>query len=190
MMEHSIKYFGLNNIALEQDLRRVARENKIQLRQARTKSNRDSYYPQITERIRHDAALMAQHYELFYSLEASIRDIIRARLEEADKDNWWEKFVPQFIRDNAALNKKREIESGVTPRSDDWLSYTNFGELGVIITSNWGLFSDMFTDQKAVTNTIARLNTLRSPIAHCSMLAEDEVLRLKLSLRDWFRLME
>jgi len=30
----------------------------------------------------------------------SIRDVIRVRLEEADKDNWWDKFVPQFIRDN------------------------------------------------------------------------------------------
>jgi len=36
----------------------------------------------------------------------------------------------------------------------------------------------------------ARLNTLGGPIAHCSFLGEDEVLRLKLSLRDWFRLME
>jgi hypothetical protein len=27
-------------------------------------------------------------------------------------------------------------------------------------------------------------------VAHCSPLAEDEVLRLKLSVRDWFRLME
>jgi hypothetical protein len=111
-------------------------------------------------------------------------------LEEADRDNWWDKFVPQGIRDNAALNKKRETEAGVTPRSEDWLSYTNFGELGQIITANYSLFSDMFTDPKAVTATVARLNTLRAPIAHCSMLAEDEVLRLKLSLRDWFRLME
>jgi hypothetical protein len=116
--------------------------------------------------------------------------VIRARLEEADKENWWEKHVPQFVRDNATLNKKKETEAGVTPRSDDLLSYTNFGELGQIITSNWTLFSDLFTDPKAVTATIARLNTLRVPIAHCSMLAEDEVLRLKLSLRDWFRLME
>jgi hypothetical protein len=189
-MEHSIKYFGLNNIAVENDLRRIAREEKIQLRPSRTKSSRDAYYPQITAQIRHDAAIMAQHYELFYSLEVSIRDVIRVRLEEASKDDWWVQFVPQFIRDNAVLNKKKETEAGVTPRSDDWLSYTNFGELGQIIISNWALFSDMFTDQKAVTSTIARLNTLRAPIAHCSMLAEDEVVRLKLSLRDWFRLME
>jgi Swt1-like HEPN len=189
-MEHPIKYFGLNNIALENDLRRVAREKKVQLRSSRTRAKRDDYYPQITEQIRHDAAVMAQHYELFYCLEVSIRDVIRARLVESDKDNWWENLVPQFIRDNATLNRKRETEAGVTPRSDDWLCYTNFGELGQIITTNWALFSDMFSDQKAVTATMARLNTLRAPIAHCSMLAEDEVLRLKLSLRDWFRLME
>lgn len=84
-MEHSIKYFGLNNVGLENDLRRVGREKKVQLRPSRTKSARDAYYPQITEQIRHDAAMMAQHYELFYCLEVSIRDVIRARLEEADK---------------------------------------------------------------------------------------------------------
>jgi hypothetical protein len=189
-VEHSIKYFGLNNVGLENDLRRVAREKKVKLRSSRTKSNRDAYYPQITEQIRHDAAMMSEHYELFYCLETSIRDLIRARLMEADKDNWWERFVVQFIRDNASANKKKETESGVTPRSDDWLSYTNFGELGQIIANNWDLFSDMFSDPKAVRDTITRLNTLRAPIAHCSMLAEDEVLRLKLSLRDWFRLME
>jgi hypothetical protein len=189
-IEHSIKYFGLNNVGLENDLRRVAREKKVKLRPSRTKSNRDAYYPQITEQIRHDAAMMAEHYELFYCLETSIRDLIRARLMEADKDNWWDRFVVQFIRDNATANKKKETESGVTPRSEDWLSYTNFGELGQIIANNWDLFSDMFSDPKAVRDTITRLNTLRGPIAHCSMLAEDEVLRLKLSLRDWFRLME
>ena len=72
-MEHSIKYFGLNNVALENDLRRVSREKKVRLRPSRTKSSRDAYYPQITEQIRHDAAAMAQHYELFYCLELSIR---------------------------------------------------------------------------------------------------------------------
>jgi Swt1-like HEPN len=189
-VEHSIKYFGLNNVGLENDLQRVARENKFKLRPPKMNDPRDAYYPQITERIRHDAALMAQHYELFYSLEVSIRDLIRARLEENDKMNWWDVYVPQFIRDNAITNKRKETEAGVTPRSDDWLSYTNFGELGQIITANWAIFSDMFTDQKAVQATIARLNTLRGPIAHCSILAEDEVVRLRLSLRDWFRLME
>jgi hypothetical protein len=94
------------------------------------------------------------------------------------------------VRDNANKSKSRESQAGVTPRSTDPLSYTNFGELGEIIKANWKLFSDTFTDLQAVQNTLARLNTVRAPIAHCSKLAEDEILRLRLSLRDWFRLME
>jgi hypothetical protein len=188
-MSHSIKYFGLNNVALEHDLRRVAREQKVQLRTVAQKRDRDAYYPQITERIRHDAASMAEHYELFYCLESSIRDLITTQLKEADPD-WWNTLVPQAVRELAEKNKARELATGVTPRSDDMLSYTNFGDLGQIIAANSKLFSDTFTDIAAVQNTIARLNTLRAPIAHCSMLAEDEVLRLRLSLRDWFRLME
>ncbi len=188
-MEHTIKYFGLNNVALEIDLRRVAREKKIQVRPL-DKKGKDAYYPQITQQIRHDAAVMAQHYELFYCLEISIRDLVHARLEEKDAINWWNQLVPQTVRDNAEKNRTREIQTGVTPRSDDLLSYTNFGELGEIIKANWSLFADTFSDLKAVETTLSRLNTLRAPIAHCSMLAEDEVLRLRLSLRDWFRLME
>src|SRR3984893_4719433 len=116
-MEHAIKHFGLNNVALENDLRRVAREKKNQLRPPRSKSSRDAYYPQITERIRHDAALMAQHYELFYCLEVSIRDLIRARLVEQEPADWWMKLVPQVVRDNATKNRTKEIQRSVTPRS-------------------------------------------------------------------------
>ena len=132
----------------------------------------------------------AGHYELLYGLENSIRDLIRARLEEVGGAEWWDTLVPQSIRENAAKNKDRETQSGVTPRSTDPLSYTNFGELGEIIKANWKVFSDTFTDLKALEAVMSRLNTLRAPIAHCSLLAEDEVVRLELSLRDWFRLME
>jgi hypothetical protein len=37
---------------------------------------------------------------------------------------------------------------------------------------------------------MSNLSTLRNPIAHCTELAEDEALRLRLSMKDWFRQME
>ena len=190
MQEDNIKYFDLNNISIEHDLIRVAREKGIQLRSEKANAKGDDYYPQVPEKIRRDAEIMAEHYEVFDCLEISIRDLIRARLEDDAGEDWWNTKVPQTVRDNAGKNKRREVQSGVTPRSDDLLSYTNFGELAEIIKFNWGLFRDTFTDIRAVESTLARLNTLRAPIAHCSMLAEDEVVRLRLSLRDWFRLME
>jgi hypothetical protein len=85
---------------------------------------------------------------------------------------------------------QRELDSGVTVRSDDAIDYTTFGELSQIINSNWSVFEDTFNSRRAVEKVMANLNLLRGPIAHCSPLAADEVLRLQLSLRDWFRLME
>jgi hypothetical protein len=48
----------------------------------------------------------------------------------------------------------------------------------------------MFSSQKAFTKIMTSLNMLRGPIAHCCPLAEDEVVRLQLTVKDWFRLME
>jgi hypothetical protein len=50
-------------------------------------------------------------------------------------------------------------------------------------------FSETFNSKSAFNKIMANLNTLRAPIAHCSPLADDEVVRLRLTMRDWFRLM-
>jgi hypothetical protein len=76
----------------------------------------------------------------------------------------------------------------MTQRSDALLDYTNFGELSVIITSNWDLFKTVLSNQRAVTRVMSSLNLLRGPVAHCCPISEDEVERLKLSVKDWFRL--
>lgn len=75
-------------------------------------------------------------------------------------------------------------------RSQNELDYTTFGELAVIITSNWSLFGSIFNSKRALEKVFASLNALRNPIAHCCPVAEDEELRLRLTVRDWFRLME
>lgn len=78
----------------------------------------------------------------------------------------------------------------MTARSTDLIDYTTFGELSGIIQENWDAFSDTFNSKKALDRILSALNLLRDPIAHYSSLAEDEVDRLRLNLRDWFRLME
>ena len=71
------------------------------------------------------------------------------------------------------------------------MDYTTFGELSNIIVANWDLFGGtLFNSKKALEKVMASLNALRNPIAHCSPLAEDEQLRLRLAVGDWFRLME
>ena len=85
---------------------------------------------------------------------------------------------------------QREVDSGVTLRSEEEIDFTTFGELGEIVRNKWDTFDALFSSQKAFTKIMTSLNMLRGPIAHCCPLAEDEVARLGLTLRDWFRLME
>lgn len=133
---------------------------------------------------------MATHYAIFYCLENSIRELIVERLEEVHGADWWNKSVPDVVRLNCDKNQKKEQQSGITPRSQDLIDYSNFGELGEIIKANWDIFGDTFRDMRALERILGNLNTLRAPIAHCKPLAEDEITRLHLSLRDWFRQME
>ena len=191
--EQAIKLFGLNNLAIEADVRRIETDFGIDLgRHTKNESNLDqTYYPQFSERIRNEASRMANNYIIFYCLENSIREIITERLKEEYGLNWWnmDNVVPSAAKENAEKSRKKELAFGVTPRSTELIDFTTFGELGEIIKTNWEIFGDMFCDEKAVQKVLATLNTLRAPIAHCKTLAEDEELRLHLALRDWFRQM-
>lgn len=190
---HVAKFFTLNNVAIEADLREVQEKFSVDLgpshRSAHSTEKDNSYYPQFAAQLRAEAERMAANYTIFYSLENSIRTLIDEVLTEKTGENWWDRagVVPEPVKKNAEENRKREQKTGFTPRSDSILNYTNFGELGEIIKSNWDFFDDILRDKIAVGRIFAALNTLRAPIAHCSPLAEDEELRLHLSMRDWFR---
>ncbi len=192
-IEEEIKLFAISNQLLENDLDRIEREYTIDLGRGhdRTIEQDQDYYPQIDRAVRQEASSMSKHYEIFYSLENSIRSLISETLEEAEAGEWWESGrVPEKIKTDADARMSREVDTGITPRSPEPIDFTNFGELGEIIRANRDVFGSMFPSQKAVERVLASLNTLRGPIAHCSPLAEDEVVRLRLSVRDWFRLME
>jgi len=112
-------------------------------------------------------------------------------MEEVLGENWWDAGkVNLTIVAEIAGRIQKEVDSGVTRRSMDKLDYSTFGELSVIITANWDIFGSIFNSKRAVERVLSNLNTLRGPIAHCSRLSEDEVIRLSLSVRDWFRTMQ
>lgn len=192
-MEEKIKLFAMSNQMAERSLDYIEKDYKIDL--ARDfdpeQDKDDEYYPQFDHAIRAEAREMAVHYELFYCLEVSIRKLVREKLMAELGDDWWNKAnISENIRKNVKENIQREIDSAFTSRSEYELDYTTFGELGEIVRTNWDHFGDIFNSQKGFNRVMNSLNLLRGPIAHCGPLAEDEIVRLKLTVRDWFRLME
>ncbi|MEG0374340.1 MAG: Swt1 family HEPN domain-containing protein [Raoultibacter sp.] len=191
--ENRLKLFQISNQLTENSLDHIEERYAIDLGRLYVKTieaDRD-YYPQIDRSIRVEASQMARAYEVFYSLEKTIRAFIEDSFEAAGIVDWWaDQYVPARIKTDTESRMQKELDSGVTPRSSDPIDFTTFGELSEIIKSNWDVFSGSLRSQRALVTVMSRLNTLRGPIAHCSPLAEDELIRLRLSVRDWFRLME
>jgi hypothetical protein len=148
------------------------------------------FVSQFSAETRKDADTMAEYYKIFYMLENDLRNLIDEVLSEAHGREWWDTKAPGSAKEECKLNQQREAEAAVTARSENPLDYVTFGQLGEIIRSNWALFGGVLSNQKALGRVMFALNLLRGPIAHCGLLAEDEVDRLMLTVKDWFRLLE
>lgn len=189
----NLKVFLMTAQLIEEDLDHVEKERTLDLGRNRTshKDEAADYYPQIEQEFRLEARAMAPHYEVFYLLERTIRALVAESLAAECGPDWWNSArVPERIKGDCEKRVDKEVDSGVTVRSDEPLAFSTFGELGQIITTNWDVFGAIFKSAKAVERIMVNLNTIRGPIAHCSPLAEDEVVRLRLAVRDWFRQME
>lgn len=187
-----IRSFGMSGYLVSDELKGVEQEFGIELGHLKSQTVQDEthYYPQFEQSVRAEATRMSKHYELFYCLETSIRKLLADTLSDAEGAHWWgsERITPN-IRTEVANRTRREIDSGVTRRSDDPIDYTTFGELSGIITKNWDIFGTIFNSRRAVERVMSSLNLLRGPIAHCCPITEDEVDRLYLTVKDWFRTM-
>ncbi len=190
-IDDQIRSFGMSGYMLSDDLRAIEQRYQIELGHGGGKLSESpvDYYPQFEQSVRSEASAMARHYELFYCLEQSIRKLISDTLSEAAGDDWWKsgRIPANIVRDVEARIQK-ETDSGISSRSDNDIDYTTFGELSVIITSNWDLFTTILNSPKAVERVMSSLNLLRGSIAHCCPLSDDEVIRLNLAVRDWFRM--
>lgn len=190
-LDNSIRSFGMSGFLICDELRQIEQRFGIELGHV-SKAEAGgavAYYPQFEQAVRLEAADMSENYEVFYCLEQAIRKLIVESLEDSEGIDWWNsaRIAPEIKVDVASLVKK-ERDNGVTPRSDNMIDYTTFGQLSVIITSNWDLFEPTLKSKRGVERVMANLNLLRGSIAHCCPMQEDEIERLRLSVKDWFRM--
>jgi hypothetical protein len=113
MSEHNLRYFMLNNLAIESAIQSVETKSGLDFGHRKKDGNEQDqiYYPQFSRQVREDAERMAQNYILFYSLENSIRDLITDVLSEKHGENWWIEsgVVPEIVVKSAENNQKRKV---------------------------------------------------------------------------------
>ena len=187
----TIRSFGMSGLLICDELRLIEQSYGIELGHSpKTEAaSAVAFYPQFEQSVRLEAAEMSENYEVFYCLEQAIRKLITETLEEAEGADWWNSArIPAEIKADVASLAIRERDNVVTPRSENMIDYTTFGQLSVMITSNWDLFEPTLKSKRGVERVMANLNLIRGPIAHCCPMQEDEEDRLKLAVKDWFRM--
>jgi len=187
-MDEQLMLFGMKNLLLEKNLERLEKEG-IDIGHMLSLKKDELVDTELFEHeILKKARKMADFYVLYFSLENSVRKLIKDVLSERYGENWWEAKVPQGVKINVIDIQKKEKDSSMSIRSDDPLDYTNFGELIDIFCANWQDFSDILRSQKSVQETLSPLNRIRNIIAHSCELNDDEILRFKLLIKDWLRI--
>lgn len=190
--ETYLRAFGMSGAQMLSEIDRISAEKGLELRPSAGAKplRKHEEYKNFSRDVRIDAASMSEYYEIFYCLEVSIRRLIVRTLQDAAGPNWWQSDrVAQGIKDEVKRNKDKGEKAGLTPRSDDEIDFTTFGQLSQLITDNFDLFEPILSSKSATSRVLNQLNLLRAPIAHCCLLADDEKERLELAVRDWFRIL-
>jgi HEPN superfamily Swt1-like protein len=131
---------------------------------------------------------VASVYVAIAAFENTVREFVAKRLLEIEGADWWTKVVSEKIRTKA--DTRKEEESKVrwhTPRGDEPINYTEFGDLPSIIGQNWPRFEDHLQSQDWVRQIILTLERSRNVIMHSGELGMVDVERVATSIRDWIR---
>jgi energy-converting hydrogenase A subunit M len=182
------KLFGMHNLLLESELQKLETRG-IQIEHTKTIIKAEVVDVDLFESdILQEARKMADFYAIYYAVENSIRRLISERLEDKHGPTWWKAKVPPGVQNEVEKKQKEERDTTMSIRSEDPLSYTNFGELIAIFDANWIDFSDTLRSQKAMQQILSQFNKIRNVVAHSCALNEDEITRFKLLVKDWFRI--
>jgi hypothetical protein len=134
------------------------------------------------------ARRMAVVYVAIASFENTVREFVSKRLLESVGADWWVQAVPEKVRTRA--ESRREEESKIrwhTPRGDQPINYTEFGDLSSIVNQNWPRFVDHLHSQEWVRQIITTLERSRNVIMHSGELGIQDIERIGTSIRDWVR---
>lgn len=134
------------------------------------------------------AKRMATVYIAITAFENTVRDFVSDRLLEAVGADWWQQAVSEKIR--ARAETRRQEEEKVrwhSPRGDEPLNYTEFGDLASIIGQNWQHYENHLESQDWVRQIIATVERSRNVIMHSGELGLQDIERIGTTIRDWIR---
>jgi predicted transcriptional regulator len=109
------------------------------------------------------AIQMSMVYAAIAAFENSVRSLVKKTLLEKFEAEWWENGVSEGIRKKAESRHKEEQKiKWHSTRGNDFIAFTDFGQLNSVIVSNWALFEDLLQRQQWVQHIFDTMERSRN----------------------------
>lgn len=133
------------------------------------------------------ATAAAEAYRLIFVFENFLREFVVGVLSKDVSKTWWDK-VPKDVQDEVLkIEEADEMKSWMALGSRDRSALMTFPQLLRVIDVTWkDGFDDLVRDKGLVQG--ARLIVhLRNTICHMTEVPDEEIDRIRQTMRDWFR---
>lgn len=142
--------------------------------------------PLVPDAVRRSSEAAAA-YRLFFVFETYLRELIVEVLSEDGKESWWDKVPPDIQSEVTKLEETEETKGWMALGSRDKSSLMTLPQLLRTIDVNWkGAFDEIVRD-KGLVQEARLIGHLRNTICHMSTISDEELARVKQTMRDWFR---
>jgi hypothetical protein len=158
-MDDQLYAFAFRGILTEEALDRVGRQTRLSQSTTLDLATAKSVALELLDDgVLARARRMAPAYTAIAAFENSVREFVSRRLLEHAGEKWWSVCVSEKIRQRAESRLDEEAKiRWHTPRGDDPLNYTEFGDLTSIISQNWDQFEAHLRNQDWVRQIISTL---------------------------------
>lgn len=188
-MDNELYAFAFRGLLTEESLDRAGRQSKLLQSSAIEQATAKSVALDILDEdfvIR--ARRMATVYTAIAAFENSVRDFVSRKLLEHAGADWWAHCVSESIRKKAQSRQEEEAKiRWHTPRGDQLLNYTEFGDLTSIMLQNWIQFEPHLRSLDWAKQIISTLERSRNVIMHSGDLANSDLERIGTAIRDWVK---
>ena len=135
----------------------------------------------------HQAMSAADAYKLLFVFENYLRKFVVEVLSDDPAVTWWDK-LPQDVKDEVTkLEQTDEAKSWMALGSRDKSALLTYPQLLRVMEHNWkDLFEDLVRDRTLI-GSARTIGHLRNTICHMTVIPDEEVERVRQTMRDWFR---
>ena len=144
-------------------------------------------YEMLNQEFIVNAEKMSIIYIAIHTFENMVREFVKNAMIETYQEKWWSE-VSENIRKK--VNIRMDDDSKFRwhgTRGGSEIEYCDFGDLSSIIIQNWSVFEPIVVNLEWVKSVLSVLERSRNIIMHGGILANQDIERIGINIRDWIR---